>query len=79
VPFTGSGVVNEHVVPVMLYSAALAVTVSSVICTGATVAVNVTTLVTGARGEGIVNVKVLTPKTVPRVALVAELKVKVPA
>ena len=40
--------------------------------------VTVTTLVTGARGVGIVNVRVLTPNTVPSVPLVAEVKLSVP-
>src|SRR2546427_3335034 len=41
--------------------------------------VTVTTLVTGARGDGIVNVRVRTPNTaVPSVPLVAAVKVNVP-
>src|SRR5256885_10915805 len=52
---------------------------SAVICTGkAPVLVTVTTLVTGARGDGIVNVRVRTPATVPSVPLVAAVKVNVP-
>src|SRR5256885_14260125 len=52
---------------------------SAVICTGAVpLLVTVTTLVTGARGVGIVNVRVLTPNTVPSVPLVAAVKVNVP-
>src|SRR2546430_13424096 len=52
---------------------------SAVICTGAVpLLVTVTTLVTGARGVGIVNVRVLTPNTVPSVPFVAAVKVNVP-
>src|SRR5882672_2605585 len=40
--------------------------------------VTVTTLVTGARGDGIVNVRARTPNTVPSVPLVAAVKVNVP-
>jgi hypothetical protein len=41
--------------------------------------VTVTTLVTGARGVGIVNVRVRTPATVVSVPLVAEVKLTIPA
>jgi len=52
---------------------------SAVICTGAVpLLVTVTTLVTGARGDGIVKVRVRTPNTVASVPLVAEVKVTVP-
>jgi len=52
---------------------------SAVICKGAVpVLVTVTTLMTGARGEGIVNVRLRTPITVPSVPLVAEVKLSVP-
>lgn len=82
VPPGASGVVNEQVVPVMLYKPPiLIVRVSAVICNGtvALVFVSVTTLVTGARGVGMVKVRVRTPKTVLSVPLVAEVKASVPA
>ncbi len=54
VPPEASGVVYEQVVPVRLYRAPmLTLSDSAVICTGPPVAVTVTTLVTGARGDGI--------------------------
>src|SRR5882762_1007740 len=61
VPPTASGDVNEQVLPVTLYKPPkLSVSTSSVICSGAVVLVlvTVTTLMTGARGDGIVNVRV---------------------
>ena len=75
-----SGVVNEQVVPVMLYSPpVLRARASAVICSEPVpVLVMVTTLVTGARGVGIVNVSVRTPSTVPSVPFVAEVKLSVP-
>ena len=77
--FAASGEVKEHVVPATLKNAALALMVSSVICSGPVpVFCIVTTLVTAARGFGIVNVKVLMPNTLARVALVAEVKLSVP-
>jgi hypothetical protein len=79
VPPAARGVVNEQVVPVMLYRPPMLIDrVSAVICTGAPVAVIVTTLVTAARGVGMVNVRVRTPATVPSVPLVAAVKVNVP-
>ena len=75
-----SGVVNEHVVPVTLKRAVFAVMVSAVICNGAApVFVIVTTLVTAARGDGIVNDRVRTPRIVVSVPFVAEVKDSVPA
>jgi hypothetical protein len=77
-----SGVVNEQVVPVTLYNPPILIDrVSAVICNGtvALVLVIVTTLVTGARGVGIVKVRVRTPKTVVSVPFVAEVKASVPA
>src|SRR5207253_3399536 len=58
----------------------LIVSASSVICSGVAPAlVTVTTLVTGVRGDGIVKVRVRTPRSpVPRVPLVAEVKLSVP-
>ena len=78
VPPEASGVVNEQVVPGMLYSAPTWLRVSAVTCTGPPLAVTVTTLVTAARGVGMVNVRVRTPRTVPRVPFVADVKVRVP-
>lgn len=53
--------------------------VSAVIASGPPpLFVTVTTLVTAARGEGMVKVSVRTPRTVPRVPLVAAVKVRVP-
>jgi hypothetical protein len=78
VPPEASGVVNEQVVPVMLYSAPTWLRVSAVTCTGPPLAVTVTTLVTAARGDGMVNVRVRTPKAVARVPFVADVKVRVP-
>lgn len=75
-----NGVVSEHVVPVTLKRVLFAVMVSAVICSGAVpVFVIVTMLVTAARGEGIVNERVRTPRIVENVPFVAELKVSVPA
>src|SRR2546430_12529225 len=81
VPAGASGVVNEQLVPVTLYSPPmLIVSASSVIVSGVVPALlTVTTLVTGARGDGIVKVRVRTPRSpVPRVPLVAEVKLSVP-
>jgi hypothetical protein len=75
-----NAVVNEHVVPVTLNRVLFAVMVSAVICSGAVpVFVIVTTLVTAARGVGIVNERVRTPRIVESVPFVAEEKVSVPA
>src|SRR6266566_6552587 len=80
VPLTASGVVKEHVFPVTEYNPPMLTRrFSAVICTGAVpVLVTVTTLVTAARGLGIVKVRVCTPATVVRVPLVAAVKVNVP-
>jgi hypothetical protein len=80
VPRGASGVANEQVVPVTLYKLPiLIVRTSCVICSGAApVLVTVMTLVTGARGAGIVNVRVGVPEGVPSVPLVAEVKLSVP-
>src|SRR5882762_2280366 len=80
VPPIASGAVNEQVVPVTLYKPPmLIVRTSSVIRSGAApVLVTVMTLVTGARGAGIVNVRVRMPRSVPSVPLVAEVKLSVP-
>ena len=71
--FTASGVVNEQVVPVMLNRfPLLIVRLSEVICSeDAPVFVIVTTLVTGARGLGMVKVRVRTPRIVESVPFVA--------
>ena len=75
-----NAVVNEHVVPVTLKRVLFAVMVSAVIWSGAApVFVIVTTLVTAARADGIVNERVLTPRIVESVPFVAEVKVSVPA
>jgi hypothetical protein len=73
VPFTASGVVNEQVVPVRLNVLPIRfVTVSDVICNGdAPVFVTVTTLVTGARGLGIVKVRLRPRSPVESVPFVA--------
>ena len=70
-----------QVCPVMLYRPPkLRVRVSAVINSGPVpVLVMVTTLVTGARGVGIVNVNTRTPKKETRVPLVAEVKVSTPS
>src|SRR5436305_15065651 len=80
VPLTASGVVKEHVFPVTEYNLPMLTRrFSAVIVKGAVpVLVTVTTLVTGARGDGIVNVRVRTPAMVVSVPLVAEVKVTVP-
>ena len=80
VPPGASGVVNEQVVPVELNSVfRRPATVSAVICRlPAPVLVIVTTLVTGARGVGMVNVNTLPRNVVVRVPLVAEVKLSVP-
>src|SRR5437899_1317233 len=80
VPADASGVVSEQVVPVKLnLPPRLTDRVSAVIWSEpAPELVTVTTLVTGARGVGIVKVRVRTPKTVVSVPFVAELKVNVP-
>jgi len=76
-----SGTVNEQVLAVTLYKPPmLIVRASSVICSGAApVLVTVMTLVTAARGVGIVKVRVRMPRTVPSTPLVAEVKLSVPA
>jgi hypothetical protein len=79
---TANGVVNEQVVAgVRLYRPPmLTARASAVIVNGAVpLLVTVTTLVTGARGVGMVKVRVRTPRTVVSDPLVAELKVNVPA
>jgi hypothetical protein len=80
VPPGASGVVNEQVVPVEVNSVLKKpVTASAVICRlPAPVLVIVTTLVTGARGVGMVNVNTRPRIVVARVALVAEVKLSVP-
>ena len=80
VPPVASGVVNEQVVPVTLYRPPrLIARASAVICSEpAPLFVTVTTLVTGARGVGIVNVRVRMPSTVASDPLVAAVKLKVP-
>ena len=80
VPPTASGVVNEQVVAGTEYKPPmLIVRTSSVIRSGAApVLVTVMTLVTAARGAGIVNVRVRMPRGVPSVPLVAEVKLSVP-
>src|SRR5207253_3282588 len=80
VPPIASGVVKEHVFAVTEYNPPmLTKRFSAVSCTGAVpLLVTVTTLVTGARSVGIVNVRVRTPATVVSVPLVAEVKVTVP-
>jgi hypothetical protein len=75
-----SGVVNEQVFPVTLKNVLFAVMVSAVICNGPVpVFVIVTTLVTAARGDGIVNERVCTPKIFASDPFVAFVKVSVPA
>jgi hypothetical protein len=80
VPPGASGVVNEQVVPVMLYSAPAFRARDSAVTwrEPPPVLVIVTVLVIGARGVGIVNVRVRTPATVDRVPFVAAVKVRVP-
>lgn len=82
VPPEGSGDVDEQVVPVMLYRPPkLRESVSAVtarLLPTAPVFVIVTTLVTAARGVGIVKVKIRTPNAVPSVPFVAPVKVSVP-
>jgi len=80
VPPTASGVVKEQVFRGTEYSVPMLTRrFSAVIVKGALpVLVTVTTLVTAARGAGIVNVRVRTPNTVVSVPLVAAVKVKVP-
>ena len=80
VPPTASGDAVKQFVPVMLYKPPMLTgSVSAVIVNGAVpVFVTVTTLVTGARGAGIVKVRVRTPSTVPSVPFVAEVKLNVP-
>src|SRR6266550_2655574 len=79
-PPTASGVVKEQVFAGTVYKPPmLSRRFSAVICKGAVpLLVTVTTLVTGARGAGIVNVKVRTPSTVASVPLVAEVMLNVP-
>src|SRR2546427_5643427 len=80
VPPTASGVVKEQVFAGTVYKPpTLSRRFSAVICKGALpLLVTVTTLVTGARGAGIVNVKVGTPSTLPSVPLVAEVMLNLP-
>lgn len=81
VPLTAIGVVNEQVVAgVRLYRPPMLTgRVSAVICSGSLpVFVTVTTLVTGARTVGIVNISILTPITVVSVPFVAAVKLGVP-
>jgi hypothetical protein len=80
VAFGASGVVNEQVVAVTLnrfpvFSGRLSAVIRS---EPVPVFVTVTTLVTAARGDGMVNVRVRTPATVDSVPLVAEVKLSVP-
>ena len=77
-PLTASGVVNEQVVPVEVNGAPNKPdTVSAVIDTGAVpVLVTVTTLVTAARGAGIVNVKIVPAGF--KIPLVAEVMLRCP-
>lgn len=82
VPPAASGVADEQVVPVMLnrppklIERVSAVTVK--LLPAAPVLVMVTTLVTAARGLGMVNVSVRVPNTVASVPFVAEVKLSVP-
>ena len=70
---------KEQVVAVTLKNVPLRM-VSPVICSGAApVFVTVTTLVTAARGDGIVNVRVCVPRRFPSDPFVAFVKVRVPA
>jgi hypothetical protein len=80
VPPTASGVMKEQVFAGTVYKPPmLSRRFSAVICKGPVpVLVTVTTLVTGARGVGIVNVRVRTPPTVVSVPLLAEAKLNVP-
>jgi hypothetical protein len=80
VPAGASGVVNEQVVAAMLYLAPMLTTRFSAVIwrEPAPVFVIVTTLVTGGRPAGIVNVRVRTPTTVLNVPFVAEVKLRVP-
>jgi hypothetical protein len=74
-----NGVAKEQVVAVTLKNVPLRM-VSPVICNGAApVFVTVTTLVTAARGDGIVNVRVCVPRRFPSDPFVAFVKVRVPA
>jgi len=80
VPPPASGVVKEQEFAVTEYNPPmLSRRFSAVICTGAVpLLVTVTTLMTGARGDGIVKVRVRTPNMVVSVPLIAEVKVTVP-
>jgi len=80
VPLGANGVVNEHVVPVTLYKPPVFTgRASAVICNGpAPVLVIVTTLVTGARGDGMAKVRVLKKPAPLNVAFVADVKLNVP-
>jgi hypothetical protein len=75
-----NGVVNEQVVPVMLYKPPMLIkSVSAVIRNGpAPVLVIVTTLVTGARGDGMVKVRVRPSPAPLNVPWVADVKLSVP-
>src|ERR1700751_4310836 len=79
-PPGANGVVNEQVVAVIEYrDPTFTLRVSAVTCSDPVPElVIVITLVTAARGVGMVNVKVRTPKTVASVAFVALVKLSVP-
>lgn len=80
VPAGANGVVNEHVVPVTPYKPPMfTARVSVVICNGpAPVLVIVTTLVTGARGDGMVKVRVRPTPAPLNVPFVADVKASLP-
>jgi len=74
-----SGVVSEQVVPARVKAVESTVIASCVICSGPVpVFVIVTTLVTGARGVGVVKVRCGIPKSLDRVPFVADVKLSVP-
>src|SRR6267378_4808774 len=77
---TASGVVKEQVFADTEYKLpVLSRRFSAVICKGPVpLLVTMTTLVTGARGVGIVNVRARIPSTVASVPLVAEVTLNVP-
>ena len=79
-PAGASGVVNEHVFAVTLYKPPmLSGSASAVICNEpAPVLVMVTTLVTGARGDGMAKVSVRASPAPLNVAFVADVKLSVP-
>jgi len=80
VPAGAKGVVNEHVVAATLYKPPVFIgRASAVICNGpAPVLVIVTTLVTGARGDGMVKVRVRNRPAPLNVPFVADVKLSVP-